>query len=128
MTKRNKANIKPLRVTQSDIPKVTVQEHEQAQKEDVSLQRLWKEVQDSSDHQTRDKSKYRLNIHKGVLHPIYTTDTTEVKQIMVPTKYREAGMKLAHKSIVGGHLGAKKTDRITSNFHWSGITSDVSRF
>ena len=38
-------------------------------------------------------------------------------------------MKLAHKSIVGGHLGANKTtDRITSNFHWSGITSDISRF
>ena len=38
-------------------------------------------------------------------------------------------MKLAHKSIVGGYLGVKKTtDRIMSNFHWSGITIDVSRF
>ena len=51
-TKCNKDDIKPLMVSQSDIPSVTVQELNQAQKKDVSLQRLWKEVQDSSDHQT----------------------------------------------------------------------------
>ena len=86
-------------------------------------------MQDNRDHQTRDKSKCRLKIHKGVFHRIDTTDTNEVKQVIVPTKYREAIMKLANTSIVGGHLGAKKTtDRITSNFHWSGITRDISRF
>ena len=54
---------------------------------------------------------------------------TKVKQIIVLTKYREAIMKFTHKSIVGGHLGVKKTtDRITSNYHWSGIMSDISRF
>ena len=38
-------------------------------------------------------------------------------------------MSLAHESIVGGHLAAKKTiDRITTSFHWPGITSDVTRF
>ena len=38
-------------------------------------------------------------------------------------------MKLTHESIVGGHLGAKKTvDCITSNFHWSGVVVDVARF
>ena len=45
---------------------MTVQELEQAQKEDVSIQRLWKEVQDIRDHETWDKSKYRLKVHKGV--------------------------------------------------------------
>jgi hypothetical protein len=38
-------------------------------------------------------------------------------------------MELAHETIVGGHLGTQKTlDRITSNFYWPGITSDVKRF
>ena len=38
-------------------------------------------------------------------------------------------MSLAQESIVGGHLAAKKTkDRITTSFHWPGITSDVTRF
>ena len=38
-------------------------------------------------------------------------------------------MALAHESIVGGHLGAKKTmDRITTSFHWPGIISTITRF
>ena len=53
----------------------------------------------------------------------------EVKQIVVPEIYRKQVMKLAHESIVGGHLGAKKTvDRITSNFHCPGVVADVTRF
>ena len=53
----------------------------------------------------------------------------EVKQIVVPEIYRKQVMRLAHESIVGGHLGAKKTMyRITSNFHWPGVVADVTRF
>ena len=53
----------------------------------------------------------------------------EVKQIVVPEIYQKQVMKLAHESIVGGHLGVKKTvDRITSNFHWPGVVADVTRF
>ena len=37
-------------------------------------------------------------------------------------------MSLAHESIVGGHLAAKKTtDRNNTRFLWPGITSDVTR-
>ena len=37
-------------------------------------------------------------------------------------------MSLAHESIVGGHLGVHKTiDSVTSNFHWPGITNDITR-
>ena len=32
----------------------------------------------------------------------------EVRQIVVPEVYQKQVMKLAHESIVGGHLGAKK--------------------
>jgi hypothetical protein len=36
---------------------------------------------------------------------------------------------LAHESILGGHLGTKKTyDKILSSFHWPGIDGDVTRF
>ena len=38
-------------------------------------------------------------------------------------------MEVAHDSILGGHLGGKKTlDRITSNFHWPGVAGDVQRY
>ena len=53
----------------------------------------------------------------------------EVKQIVVPEIYWKQVMKLAHESIVGGHLRAKKTvDGITNNFHWPGVIVDVTRF
>jgi hypothetical protein len=55
--------------------------------------------------------------------------TGEVKQVVVPEKFLAMVMKLAYESIVGGHLPAKKTaDHITSNFHWPGVISDVTRF
>ena len=35
-------------------------------------------------------------------------------------------MEVAHDSILGGHLGGKKTmDRVTSNFHGPGVAGDV---
>ena len=52
-----------------------------------------------------------------------------MKQVVVPSEHRKRVMSLAHESIVGGHLAAKKTiGRITTSFHWPGITSDVTRY
>ena len=57
------------------------------------------------------------------------SSTVETRQIVVPTPYRRQVMALAHESLVGGHLAMKKTlDRITSNFHWPGISGDVTRY
>ena len=41
----------------------------------------------------------------------------EARQIVVPSKLRRQVKVLAHESIVGGHLGSKKTlDRIATSF------------
>ena len=38
-------------------------------------------------------------------------------------------MEVAHDSILGGHVGRKKTlDRVTYDFHWPGVTGDVQRY
>ena len=38
-------------------------------------------------------------------------------------------MELAHVSIMGGHMGIKKTaDKIQSTFYWPGIQGDVTRY
>ena len=50
-------------------------------------------------------------------------------QLVPPTNHREGVMEVAHDSILGGHLGGKKTlDRVTSNFHWPGVAGDVQRY
>ena len=38
-------------------------------------------------------------------------------------------MSIAHDTITGDHLGNRKTrEKIMSNFYWSGIDGDVTRY
>ena len=51
------------------------------------------------------------------------------RQVVVPESLRERVMKIAHESLLAGHVGAKKTtERILSSFHWPGLGADVRRF
>ena len=51
------------------------------------------------------------------------------KQILVPKSLRERVMGVAHDSLLGGHLGVKKTeDRIQTNFFWPVLHEDVTSF
>ena len=49
------------------------------------------------------------------------------KQILVPKSLRAKIMEVAHDSLFGGHLEAKKTeDRIQTIFFWLGLHDDVT--
>ena len=51
------------------------------------------------------------------------------KQLVVPKSYRTTVLKLAHESILGGHLGMKKTtDKIRLQFFWPGLQQDVKLY
>ena len=61
-------------------------------------------------------------------HP-YVNGGKQLKQVMAPEKLRRPIMEVAHGSIMGGHMGIKKTtDKIQSAFYWPGIQGDVTRF
>ena len=131
--KRNEESIKPLNVAQIDVPFVNASTLETSQREDSSLGKLWDLAQSGEKLKTRGNQIYRYEVRNSILYRVYeqTRGSTacEVKQIVVPTKYRKQVMKLAHEAIVGGHMGIRKTsDRITSSFHWPGIISDVTQF
>ena len=50
-------------------------------------------------------------------------------QLVVPQQLRETVVRLAHESIMSGHMGVRRTlDRVLSSFYWPGVTSDVKRF
>ena len=52
-----------------------------------------------------------------------------VHQIIVPRKYREEVLSLAHESPMAGHLGVNKTySRILTHFYWPHLRKDVSEF
>ena len=52
-----------------------------------------------------------------------------IKQVLLPTSLRRTVMTVAHETIMGGHMGSKKTlDKIQACFYWPGIIADVTRF
>ena len=60
-------------------------------------------------------------------HP-YVNGDKPIRQVMVPTPLRSQLMELANESIMGGHMGVKKTtEKIQKAFYRPGIQGDVSR-
>ena len=51
------------------------------------------------------------------------------KQLLVPTEYRRAVLKVAHADPTAAHGGARKTYlKIIRNFYWPNITRDIKEF
>ena len=51
------------------------------------------------------------------------------KQLIVPERYRELVMQLAHESILTGHLSVTSSvHKVLSEYYWPGIYKDVKRF
>ena len=125
---RSKGNLKPLKVIGS-IPEVTPQELTVAQKDDDIIRHLWEKVK------SEDKSsKYIFVIDKGWLcRQLLDVDDPSKgsgpKALVVPNRYRDQIMKVAHESLLQGHLGVKNTlTKIQSQFYWPGIVDSVYRF
>ena len=50
-------------------------------------------------------------------------------QLVVPQQYCKTIMKLAHESIMSGHLAVKRIiQKVLSEFFWPGISSDIKRY
>ncbi|XP_061195768.1 uncharacterized protein LOC133203996 [Saccostrea echinata] len=74
-----------------------------------------------------------FSVEKGLLYRHFqsskVSDNKIFKQLVIPGTLRRKVMTIAHDSIMGGHLGTKKTvDRISSSFYWPGIQGDVKRY
>lgn len=74
-----------------------------------------------------------FSMEKGLLYRHFSSpkvsDNKTFKQLVIPEALRRKVMTIALDSILGGHLGTKKTlDRISSSFYWPGIQGDVKRY
>ena len=64
-----------------------------------------------------------------MLYREFTKGNKVTLQLVVPEGFREKVMRLAHETLMSGHLGTKKTlDRVVAEFFWPGICGDVARF
>lgn len=78
-----------------------------------------------------DRVKYFRR--KGILYREFSSASVEggkrFVQLVVPRKLRNRVMKLAHESLMGGHLACKRTvHKVLTEFYWPGVHSDVKRF
>ena len=102
----------------------------------VELQQADKSVdklRDKKDKKAKGKGEVYFEEKSKVLYRIFqhpaVNDGKPLRQVIVPTPLRRQVMVVAHDSIMGGHLGIKKTtDRILAAFYWPGIHGDVTRF
>ena len=109
--------------------KVDREELIRLQRADESLEKYYSmkdvKVKDGKKTSFEEKNKvlYRMYQHPDTQHGKVT------RQVVVPRSLRQRVMEVAHNSIMGGHMGVKKTvDRIISNFYWPGLQQDVTHF
>ncbi len=133
-TRKQLETLKPLPTNQTDVKASKKEDFVEEQKQDQTLNGIWRKAEDKkSGPRVTPTGEASFEVREGILYRIYKKcrgmTWTTIQQIVLPEKKREQCMKLAHDSILGGHMGVQKTlDRILAKFYWPGIQGDVSRF
>ena len=103
-----------------------------AQREDESLAAMMEQAQTQRD--VEPTTTYFLKegvLFRRWLPPTFQQKNAEwasVEQLVVPTKYRQGLLDVAHDGQFAGHMGVRKTvEKLTRLYFWPGITANVAR-
>ena len=106
---------------------ISKEEFKDEQKKDKSLSWIRKKVETGEQKSKRDIVSW-FGVKNELIYRYFKKQRTSLgtekieKQLVVP----DTVIKLAHDSILGGHLGIKKTgDKIRLQFFWPGLQQDV---
>nr|XP_034304387.1 uncharacterized protein LOC117681956 [Crassostrea gigas] len=130
--KKKQSPYKPLKVPEA-IREVSPEDILQEQRNDETLKKLWSLAESGQLKHFSDGGFSKMCERKQMLFREFCSPKVSsgklFRQLIVPRKYRTIVMKIAHETLMGGHLGSKKTtDRVVSEFYWPGIQSDIRRF
>ena len=103
----------------------------QAQATDPNLDSIRGRVESGSITVNRglNRGETKFVRKKGLLYRQFTKGNKVTLQLVVPVGFREKVLRLAHETLLTGHLGIKKTlDRVVSEFFWPGVCGDMARF
>ncbi|XP_076448667.1 uncharacterized protein LOC143285290 [Babylonia areolata] len=127
--KRDSKPFKALKPTTGEVGEVTPEDLRVAQTEDTSLDKFRELAEGKNVRRSGKSGKVQFLEKKGILYRQYSGKEGTYKQVVVPAKYRQELLRLAHESLMGGHLGSKKTlERIWQQFFWPGLCTEVRRF
>ena len=122
----------PLQVPKQLEGIVSVDDLIQAQREDESLKHTRKLAVGGDQVTSKQGNTSSFEYRKDILYRRFldaTPGSDAILQVVVPLKFRNQVLKLAHESILGGHLGNKKTsEKILMHFFWPGMHADVVRY
>nr|XP_034331791.1 uncharacterized protein LOC117690977 [Crassostrea gigas] len=130
--KKKQSPYKPLKVPEA-IRDVSPEDILQEQRNDETLKKLWSLAESGQLKHFSDGGFSKMCERKQMLFREFCSPKVSsgklFRQLIVPRKYRTIVMKIAHETLMGGHLGSKKTtDRVVTEFYWPGIQSDIRRF
>ena len=103
----------------------------ECQQNDETLRKCFASV-DAADTASEAKTAYFLE--KGVLMRKWNAHGKEnewgsVHQVVLPTRFRQQVLSLAHDFAWSGHLGITKTyERVLRHFFWPGLKADVVKY
>ena len=127
---KKSSTLKPLRIPE-ELRGSAVDRNDlsRLQKEDPSLEKYRSQTDPRKIHDGEVSFEEKNGILFRVFKIFDANGEQATRQVVVPQPLRQQVMNVAHSSILGGHLGVKKTtDKITSNLYWPGIHSDITRF
>jgi len=132
--RKQSAPLKPLKVPSSLNEFVTKDEFKTEQESDVTLVNIRQYADEGEVKILKDGSSAKIYrkrnslIFREFFNPRISSGKV-FRQLIVPKKFRDTVMHLAHDSILGGHLATKRTvDRVLSEFYWPGVQADVGRY
>lgn len=120
---------KPLKVPEALKDVAERAEMLKAQKEDETLSSLWELAKKGVVKKSAKDILTSFVVRSGMLYRKGEDDGSIRHQFVVPKPYRETVLRIAHESIMAGHMGiARTTERVWSEFFWPGGKADISRY
>ena len=76
-----------------------------------------------------NRGETRFVLKRDLMYRQFTKGSKLTLQLVIPESFREKVLRLAHETLMSGHLGNKDTmDRVLTEFFWPGVCDYVSRF
>lgn len=100
------------------------------QREDKTLNKIREHTESKKVFSGKSEGEsHSFVVKRGALYRRVQKAQQVTEQLVVPEWFRDAVIGLAHDSLMGGHLGIKKTTaRIQSNFFWPGMCVEIARY
>ncbi|XP_041365121.1 uncharacterized protein LOC121380393 [Gigantopelta aegis] len=130
--KRRNQKMQPLITPTIQIEGVNPEQIRAEQRKDEGLEKLFK-LAEAGEETLKGINFSKFVIENELLKRKSQSPNVEhgklFDQLVVPTKLRVKVMRVAHETVLAGHMATQKTiNRVQRHFYWPGLQGDIRRF